>query len=1309
MLNTLLVWRLLMSDRLRRKSESDRVDEAISAALGGERRLVVVIGDAASGRPQLLEDAARNAAERGATVASARGHQASISEIGRVAADLGLSGAGDPATVLVVDDAQWADPTSIGLLQRAVSTNPTGITVVLGHEPTSGVQALALDRLKDAAERSGAVQELTLAPLTGAELQAVADADVAERLATLTGGTYDEVDRLIVDWVDSGVLVWSDGRLEATADLPGQWDGGNGMRPDELDGPARKLVEAVSLSGRPIPLEVAADLIDGSSDEALAIGEQLVDQALLVQSKQGFDAPSAVDASRIAHGLGAVRAAHLYGELAKAFSNAGYDTRSPGLVGGYYLKAGEAEAAIPLLDEALTAAIAAGAAAEAVPLIDSALVAIDEEGVGSPELEGRLRLERAKYYMTAAWSELAAEDLRVALRKLDGAARVDALGYLAAVEDNRQESQIAEVYVAAAIGEATAINEPLKAGSLLLLQARILQRIGFPIETDAVQAKGSAILEGGGNQIQRFLASQNTARIALDRGRAVEAEPIFDLVFGRAEETMGLAAKADAAAWLARAQFLHGHPNQGMDSVHTAIRLAEETATSGPIFLGHQAHSEGAGRFAAYDEALEAADAMLGYVLQQLPDWENAARYLRARALLGLGRVDDASGEIELAMQLSPEGINGWRWRLRIEAFRFNVLAALGAEWPQQRAEDLTDELLQGQWLDVAAEVMAVRAGVEADEELARQAAALALELGIPTTAAVAIEAAGMWTDPAAAAVASKIKETERHVPEQWLEAWAAQPAIAAGLAAPEVEDEQLTAAAATLQNDLAAAMLAAGLADPDTTLSPAQRRQQGLVRRKPGRVRRTALWLGAAAAFAILALGGGFLAANAFAPTTTTILTSTTAPTTTIPPLEATKITELPAFFAGGWVTWGGNQARTGGTDATGVAMAAGYYWRVRLGRSEFFASPIVLGQKVVIGGLDGQVYFFERRNGDEINRILRTDDAIRLTAAGAQIVVEGADNFLTFVPSSDGFLYAYEANRAAFLWRYPLDVSGTPAVNGAAGEVYVGTSDGFLVAMRAGQTADELWRLPAEENGFGGPITTAITLDAGKLYFGVGEQLWQVDAGSQVATECDVLAIGELLTPVVSDGVIYAATTQGFIHPVDATTCTQIASNILIGDTLTARPAVYGGMIYQPGTFGVTAYTLDGEIVWNGPRRGEGETFAPNVQASPVVANGLVYFGAGDNYLYALDAATGEIVWSWLEESRITSEVAVTDGVVYVATSDGDVIAIAPDSEAQANAPVVTTSTPPTTAAPAGTGGDESPTTTVPERKGGGRGGAF
>ena len=91
---------------------------------------------------------------------------------------------------------------------------------------------------------------------------------------------------------------------------------------------------------------------------------------------------------------------------------------------------------------------------------------------------------------------------------LEGAARVDALGFLAAVEDNRQESQTAEVYAAAAIGEATAIDEPTKAGSLLLLQARILNRIGFPIETDVSQAKGAELLEADGREF-RILAGES--------------------------------------------------------------------------------------------------------------------------------------------------------------------------------------------------------------------------------------------------------------------------------------------------------------------------------------------------------------------------------------------------------------------------------------------------------------------------------------------------------------------------------------------------------------------------------------------------------------------------------------------------------------------------------------------------------------------------------------------------------------------------------------------------------------------------------
>ena len=115
--------------------------------------------------------------------------------------------------------------------------------------------------------------------------------------------------------------------------------------------------------------------------------------------------------------------------------------------------------------------------------------------------------------------------------------------------------------------------------------------------------------------------------------------------------------------------------------------------------------------------------------------------------------------------------------------------------------------------------------------------------------------------------------------------------------------------------------------------------------------------------------------------------------------------------------------------------------------------------------------------------------------------------------------------------------------------------------------------------------------------------------------------------------------------------------------------KPAVHDGVVYQPESAnvkGVSAFTLDGKRVWPGPRpRLEGgDAFAPQVQGSPAVANGLVFFGANDGAVYAIEAASGDPVWVWREGggAPISSSVAVTDGVVYVATDEGAVFAIAP-----------------------------------------------
>jgi outer membrane protein assembly factor BamB len=55
---------------------------------------------------------------------------------------------------------------------------------------------------------------------------------------------------------------------------------------------------------------------------------------------------------------------------------------------------------------------------------------------------------------------------------------------------------------------------------------------------------------------------------------------------------------------------------------------------------------------------------------------------------------------------------------------------------------------------------------------------------------------------------------------------------------------------------------------------------------------------------------------------------------------------------------------------------------------------------------------------------------------------------------------------------------------------------------------------------------------------------------------------------------------------------------------------------------------------------------------ESSPAVANGVVYVGADDSNLYALDGKTGAKLWSARLEHYVDSP-AVANGVVYVASS--------------------------------------------------------
>ncbi len=96
----------------------------------------------------------------------------------------------------------------------------------------------------------------------------------------------------------------------------------------------------------------------------------------------------------------------------------------------------------------------------------------------------------------------------------------------------------------------------------------------------------------------------------------------------------------------------------------------------------------------------------------------------------------------------------------------------------------------------------------------------------------------------------------------------------------------------------------------------------------------------------------------------------------------------------------------------------------------------------------------------------------------------------------------------------------------------------------------------------------------------------------------------------------------------------------------------------------------TFHGDVARTGVYPGAGPVAAPEVLwafaaggaivGSPVVADGVVYFGALDGHLHALDAATGQERWKFKSRMPIACTPAVDGGTVYFVSSTGALAAL-------------------------------------------------
>ena len=156
-------------------------------------------------------------------------------------------------------------------------------------------------------------------------------------------------------------------------------------------------------------------------------------------------------------------------------------------------------------------------------------------------------------------------------------------------------------------------------------------------------------------------------------------------------------------------------------------------------------------------------------------------------------------------------------------------------------------------------------------------------------------------------------------------------------------------------------------------------------------------------------------------------------------------------------------------------------------------------------------------------------------------------------------------------------------------------------------------------------------------------GKKKWSFQTGGPILSS--PACLGNDLVLGSADGYIYCLTSNGKLrwkHKTDA--------------AVLGSPLIDGGVVYIGGSdHRFRCISIEsGQLIW------ELQDVAGPVVSKPVIADGILLFGAWDTYLYAYDLAHRKLLWKWSNGSPVINYSpascipVVKDSVVYVAAPD-------------------------------------------------------
>ena len=337
---------------------------------------------------------------------------------------------------------------------------------------------------------------------------------------------------------------------------------------------------------------------------------------------------------------------------------------------------------------------------------------------------------------------------------------------------------------------------------------------------------------------------------------------------------------------------------------------------------------------------------------------------------------------------------------------------------------------------------------------------------------------------------------------------------------------------------------------------------------------------------------------------------------------------------------------------------------WALRVG--DMSGDPVLDGNRIYVGTDAGVLYAFEAQGHERIAWQFRAGAPLRASPAVGPSAVYAAAN--------DGSIYALDKATGKVLWTYKVRELETRAFHFFSapevrdGRVFVGAANRRLYCLNAAsgkllwqaQTSDWIRAKPL----VAGPNVVVASMDGTVQAFGpAGNELWRAKASShQVMADLAGDEAGILVSSSdlylhslrPSDGKLQWRHSLLEAAYIDGQRIT--ADMIAGGADYQSSPTVVDGVVYAgaPNRFVYAVDAASGKEIWRFETSGQ-------VSGTPTVAEGRVYFGqqGGNKEFYAVDARTGQRVWSkplgwaWVGASY-------SAGKLFVGTVEGDLFCL-------------------------------------------------